>query len=451
MLNKMKHLIFSLLFLVPLISQDTHYLTSKIAIETSIQDKITFAINRIMDRSDFVVMVNVGMQKGYSLSSSEKTQPTPDSGSLQNTSNSSGYTPIPGLLPTVPNTDATVNDNAQPNPNTSTYISGSNGYQLTRVDIAVYLEESKATAGAQQNIERLIRETVPETANCFDCIRFETMRFKKEDGKSENYKELLAKIEELEKERIDAEKQISNWKFDQLEEQLASAEDARKEWEEQARRREYIQYLQDSTRMANLEAFEVTQRAKQDSLLKETTLKLDTSISGRIESESNTKDDLIDLLKLQITNGTLPESDESATNGLLGMKKSTSSSSNILLYVLIAVLGVALLFLFFHKKQPQPIYLKPKKKPAPQPEVAPQPAVQKETPKPQPVESNLNPTSADENDDVMRAEIKSIRQSAVSMSVGQKEGATSIVKDWLDDTPSPEADSSNDTDDKDKQ
>jgi hypothetical protein len=119
--------------------------------------------------------------------------------------------------------------------------------------------------------------------------------------------------------------------------------------------------------------------------------------------------------------------------------------------VLIAVLGVALLFLFFHKKQPQPIYLKPKKKPAPQPEVAPQPAVQKETPKPQPVESNLNPTSADENDDVMRAEIKSIRQSAVSMSVGQKEGATSIVKDWLDDTPSPEADSSNDTDDKDKQ
>ena len=32
-----------------------------------------------------------------------------------------------------------------------------------------------------------------------------------------------------------------------------------------------------------------------------------------------------------------------------------------------------------------------------------------------------------------RSEFNSLRQSAVSMSVGQKEGATQIVKDWLDD------------------
>ena len=44
-----------------------------------------------------------------------------------------------------------------------------------------------------------------------------------------------------------------------------------------------------------------------------------------------------------------------------------------------------------------------------------------------------NQTLANENTDVQRSELNSLRQSAVSMSVGQKEGATQIVKDWLDD------------------
>ena len=35
------------------------------------------------------------------------------------------------------------------------------------------------------------------------------------------------------------------------------------------------------------------------------------------------------------------------------------------------------------------------------------------------------------NSDVKRSELNSLRQSAVSMSVGQKDGATQIVKDWL--------------------
>ena len=36
-----------------------------------------------------------------------------------------------------------------------------------------------------------------------------------------------------------------------------------------------------------------------------------------------------------------------------------------------------------------------------------------------------------EDENVIRAELKALRQSAVSMSVNQREGATQIVKDWL--------------------
>ena len=41
-------------------------------------------------------------------------------------------------------------------------------------------------------------------------------------------------------------------------------------------------------------------------------------------------------------------------------------------------------------------------------------------------------TAANESNDVVRSELNSLRQSAVSMSVGQKEGATQIVQDWLE-------------------
>ena len=44
-----------------------------------------------------------------------------------------------------------------------------------------------------------------------------------------------------------------------------------------------------------------------------------------------------------------------------------------------------------------------------------------------------SPTGAYVDDSVMQSDLKTIRQSAVKMSVGQKQGASQIVKDWLDD------------------
>ena len=46
---------------------------------------------------------------------------------------------------------------------------------------------------------------------------------------------------------------------------------------------------------------------------------------------------------------------------------------------------------------------------------------------------NPSPTGAYVDDSVIQSDLKNIRQSAVKMSVGQKHGASQIVKDWLDD------------------
>ena len=89
------------------------------------------------------------------------------------------------------------------------------------------------------------------------------------------------------------------------------------------------------------------------------------------------------------------------------------------------------------RQQRGPIYLKPKGKTSESPN---QSAAEKDS-------NNTNDTGletenetvsfsethANENTDVVRSELKSLRQSAVAMSVSQKDGANEIVKDWLDD------------------
>jgi glucan phosphoethanolaminetransferase (alkaline phosphatase superfamily) len=48
-------------------------------------------------------------------------------------------------------------------------------------------------------------------------------------------------------------------------------------------------------------------------------------------------------------------------------------------------------------------------------------------------------TQANQNDDVKKTELQSLRQKAVSMSVSEKAGANQIVQDWLGDTESEES------------
>ena len=50
----------------------------------------------------------------------------------------------------------------------------------------------------------------------------------------------------------------------------------------------------------------------------------------------------------------------------------------------------------------------------------------------------MPPTTAPMDEGVLQSEVQRQRQSAVAMSAGQKEGATQILKDWLDESKSEE-------------
>ena len=48
------------------------------------------------------------------------------------------------------------------------------------------------------------------------------------------------------------------------------------------------------------------------------------------------------------------------------------------------------------------------------------------------------PTQAFEDPNVLKSEVGTLRQSAISMTIGQKEAANKIISDWLQDAPKDE-------------
>ena len=114
----------------------------------------------------------------------------------------------------------------------------------------------------------------------------------------------------------------------------------------------------------------------------------------------------------------------------------------IILFVLIGVV-VLLVILSFLNKGPKTVYLKPKDSNDNQSTNAESEMTdtQNTSSTSQTGQSSdsisqtmsNNPTGAYKDDSVIKSELKNIRQSAVKMSVGQKQGASQIVKDWLDD------------------
>ena len=45
------------------------------------------------------------------------------------------------------------------------------------------------------------------------------------------------------------------------------------------------------------------------------------------------------------------------------------------------------------------------------------------------------PPTSKPDEDAIRSELKTLRQTAVSLTVGEKEGASALIKEWLEDNP----------------
>ena len=127
----------------------------------------------------------------------------------------------------------------------------------------------------------------------------------------------------------------------------------------------------------------------------------------------------------------------------LGSGDSGIMGSVIFILLIIALMVVT--YLVASNKRPKTIYLKPKSKEKEKvkdkkggkKKEAKNDSDEKEAGEAEPEESPepTAPTPPRPDEDAMRSELRSLRQTAVSLTVGEKEGASALIKEWLEDNP----------------
>lgn len=402
MINKIKSK-YTLIFVLLCFSfgQGLGLFTQKIELENSLRDKIYSELGRVINKSRFVVVVNLDLGLHSDLISD------PRSGIK---GNETSYTSSSRMkyLPGVP-LSGTKNTQIKNNTKYKTYPIGSDEYVISKVDVAIYIDEKLASGANEMMIESLIQDIMPETANCNDCVRIETMAFTESQEESE-IEQLRAQLQEMQDNDRKREIRDLNTELELLRAELEDSENEQIDWVN------YIR-IQDSLKLAKLEESEESTR-----------IKLDTVINARINSETKTKEDLIDIIKYK---NNIPTGED---NDLFGMQVPRSSSANTMLILGIAlVLLIMLAFILFYRNSGQPIYLKPKEN---------NEAQEDEKASNTTDLSNSDATTSNsqsmmnQDESVLLSEMKALRQSAVSLSASQKEGATQIIRDWMSDSNS---------------
>ena len=413
-------------------SQNAELISQQITIENAIKNKVDAVINKFLKPSEYLTIVNARLDfKPLSLKSVDQQQ-------TQGTQSSSQYSVIPGLMPSIPTEQSLYK---QSNQSQDLSFSGEK-YILYQLEIIIYLDESVSTGSLQTNLSTVVMQNLKEV-DCENCIRFETLELPGQDGGSvandANLQSLLDEIDSLKETMRNSQLEIKDSQINELEDINAKYLDEIQGFQDHLKEQDRIRQEAEELRMARLEENERNYRAKQDSLYVLTSIKLDEAVRGRIQSEETTKKELLNVIKMQIQGEEMEGGVSDNTQSDLFTKTPSSGKSGmssqmwlmILILLLLAILLVVIL------KGKQTVYLKPKKNNENQLDAQPL-----KTAGPSSVE--FVATQANENDDVKKTELQSLRQKAVSMSVSEKAGANQIVQDWLGDTEPEESDDNQD-------
>ena len=411
-------------------NQQANILSQKIAIENSYQQKLSSAVSRMLGQDKFLVIVSIEFSTiGSGTLKKADTNKTSDAPSI-------GY--IPGL-PTVPSSQ-----NTKLNPNSSnTEKEAQKSLEIGRVEVTIGMDENSIDGAVKQEVKSLVEKIIPQTKDCDDCIKIESMQFQS-NQKNDKLEELESKIVELENSKREADLARDAIQLSNLESQLDEAQSRRKELEviEDLSRIQRIK--EDSIRFSQLIASEQARKVQDSLKFVNTEKRLEQVMQSKLKSDSVIIHETLSIVKQQASGG---KEDESLLGMQIGGGGSGIMGSIIFILLIIALMVVT--FLAASNKKPKTIYLKPKnkekkkdskkdstKKPESTPEVKPESEETKKTE----IETQVSlPPKPDE--DAMRSELKSLRQTAVSLTVGEQEGASALIKEWLDDNPNKPAES----------
>ena len=434
---------FILLISTFLWNQQTPFFTQKSALENSYHDKVVATLSRLVGRESFITIINVEFSNS-NIKLNKKTstsQPT-----TQETPN--GYTPIPGL-PTVPSQNNNITGNS-----TNRRRSSENNYYVSKIMVNIELDKNLFSESIESEIRSLIKKAIPEIKECEDCIKIDPIQFLPNEKsnlekKLEELQNTVAALQsnndllEDEKRKSDLAKEEKN--YEEIQNKLDEAlKEEEKKYEEvqnklslfvqRETRDRKIREERDSIRF--LIALEDEKRNKEQ-LLKEkeeSEKKVERMMNSKIRSDSLIISEAMDMYKSVMKQKGGGDYDNEA---LLGMQIGNSGPGimNAIIFLILILFIIMLLFIALNKKN-RPVYLKPKpKKKSPKNEITTNPEKTEDAQK-------LEDTSTiKQDDDTIRSELKSLRQTAVSLTVGEKESASNLIKEWLDDNPNKETDS----------
>ena len=395
-------LIFISLIFSTTLSLNNREMATKLEIETNLEEKVVNVISKIYDTNKFAVTTNVLLVSPM------------NAGSNTNTQKSFGSLQLEGILPAVPQKSE------------SNTLVNSNDYRVQIKDITIWLDYDLDIIDARNNIRPFLFKTMDWLSDCENCIQFQRTQFTK-NGNSNMISSSTSSMpmsNGVDSEDISIIEDNITYLMDQLDKLNDSMNsdgygNEKHQW--------MIDYLE-----RNLQEEKDASSDLSNKLM---------SLQDRIISRDSSI----------IMNTTLGQKEIAQT----AMKENTRiveknidnqfENNRYMLIVLFILIGVVILLviLSFFNKGPKTVYLKPKgqKSDTNQASIndvnkieSKETADQSNATVDKASESiNTTPTSAYADDSVIQSDLKNIKQSAVKMSVGQKHGASQIVKDWLDD------------------
>jgi len=399
-------------------NQQASILSQKIAIENSYQQKVTSAVSRLLGQEKFLVIVSIEFSSiGGTL---KKTA------ALQSGTSSSGEF-FPGI-PTVPSIRGT-----QPSYGSASQTRGENDLKIGRVEVTIGMDETSNFVSVKQEIISLVEKIIPQTKDCGDCIKIEAMQFQT-NQKNVEIEKLREELDSLQAERRASKLDADSQRLKDLDTQLTEVRNRRDQLESIEDLRKLQQIKEDSLRFVQLVVAERVRKTQDSLKFVNTEKRLERVMESKIKSDSVIIHETLSIVKQQASGG---KEDESLLGMQLGSGGSGIMGSVIFILLILALMVVT--FLAASNKKPKTIYLKPKgaeKEKAKDKKKGEKKDSDETEPEVEDEEQEEAPTLAPRPDeDAMRSELRSLRQTAVSLTVGEKEGASALIKEWLEDNP----------------
>ena len=372
-------------------------IATKLQIQNNLEEKVVNVISKIYEVNKFAVTTNV-------------TLVAPNKRASNNSNTSFGALELEGILPSLPQ-KVEAGISAQ-----------DDDYKIEIKDITIWLDYELDIIDAQQQIKQFLFASMDWLEDCENCIKFRSRQFpgsstsQSRSNTSSNISNIPSNLATEDDIRI-IEDNIS-YIMEQIDKNTENNNGAKNDWMV-----DYLERTLQEQKEANSDLSDKLMEQTRNIIQRDSSIIMQTTSGQKEIAETAMKE-----------------------NSRIVEKVSDNQFENnkyllIVLFILIGIV-VMLVTLSFLNKGPKTVYLKPKN----QSEGTNQQFDQtsnnsQEFNKPL---SNNQFTQAYDDGSVIQSDLKSIKQSAVKMSVGQKQGASQIVQDWLDDGENQSEDQNND-------